>query len=170
VNVAVRVVSLVALWLLAWGDASVANVVSGLAVAALLLIAFPPGRHRPGAPRVRPGGVLRLIAHVLAQLVPANVLVAREIVTRRSRVRTGVLAYRLQHPSAEVMALVANVIALTPGTMTVEATLDPPVIYVHFLLLHDVEAARRSIARLERLAVGALGVPAPASVTSGTPS
>jgi multisubunit Na+/H+ antiporter MnhE subunit len=59
-----------------------------------------------------------------------------------------------------VLTLMAHVIALTPGTMTVEATSDPPVLYVHFLLLDDLAEARRSLARLERLAVAALGRPA----------
>jgi hypothetical protein len=44
--------------------------------------------------------------------------------------------------------------------MTVEATRQPGVIYVHFLLLRDVDAARRSVARLEELIAGVVR-PAP---------
>jgi multicomponent Na+:H+ antiporter subunit E len=107
--------------------------------------------------RIRPLGAARLVLYVLAQLVPSNILVIREIVGRRSRIRTGVLAYPLEHPSDEVLSLMAHVLALTPGTMTVEATRDPFVLYVHFLLLDDLDHARRAVARLECLAVGALG-------------
>ena len=126
---------LVGLWLLAWGDITVANIVSGLAVAAALLVAFPPGR--PGRPRSRIHlfAVGRLLLYVLGQLVVSNVLVAREILSRRSRIRTGVIAHRVQHPSDAGLTLIANVIALTPGTMTVDVTRDPPIIYVHFILL-----------------------------------
>ena len=146
---------LVAFWLLAWGEVSVANVASGLVVATILLVAFPP--HRRSGTGVSPLGVARLVLYVLVQLVPSNVLVAREIVCRRSRIRTGVLAYHLQDPSEEVLSLMAHVIALTPGTMTVEATREPAVLYVHFLLLDDLDLARTTVARLERLAVAALG-------------
>lgn len=156
-----RVALLVAFWLLAWGDVSVANVASGLVVAAVLLVAFPPHRSAPTGRRLSPPGVARLALYVVGQLVPSNVLVTREILTRRSRVRTGVLAYPLEHPSDEVLSLMAHVIALTPGTMTVEATTEPAVLYVHFLLLDDLDQARRTVARLERLAVGALGGPVP---------
>jgi multicomponent Na+:H+ antiporter subunit E len=157
VRAARRAAVLIAVWLLAWGEITVANALSGLVVAAVLLVAFPPHR-RPTAPRrVSPLGVARLVAYVLVQLVPSNVLVAREILSRRSRIRTGVLAYPLQHPSDEVLSLMAHVIALTPGTMTVEATREPSVLYVHFLLLADLDQARRTVARLERLAVAALG-------------
>lgn len=153
-----RVALLVGVWLLAWGDVSVANTVSGLAVAVVLLVAFPAYRGATRA-RVSAVGAARLVMYVLAQLVPSNVLVARQVVGRRSRIRTGVLAYPLQHPSDEVVSLMAHVIALTPGTMTVEATRDPFVLYVHFLLLDDLDHARRAIARLEGLVVAALGGP-----------
>ena len=148
---------LVVFWLLAWGEVSVANVASGLVVSAVLLVAFPPHRRTAAEPKVSLLGAARLVFYVLGQLVPSNVLVAREILSRRSRIRTGVLAYALQHPSEGVLSLMAHVIALTPGTMTVEATREPAVLYVHFLLLEDVDQARRTVARLERLAVAALG-------------
>ena len=67
------------------------------------------------------------------------------------------LAYQVQHPTDAVLTLIANIIALTPGTMTVEVTTEPAVIYAHFLLLEDLDEARRTIARLERLVVAALG-------------
>lgn len=155
-RMAARVAALLALWLLAWGEVSLANILSGLVVAVALLVAFPARQQSPHS-SIRVLGMLKLAGYVLVQLVPTNVLVTREVLARRSRIRSGVLAYRLQHPSDAVLSLVANVVALTPGTMTVEATREPPTIYVHFLLLDDVEQAREGIARLERLAVGALG-------------
>ena len=156
-RVARRGALLVTFWLLAWGEVSVANVASGVVVAAVLLVAFPPHSRTTAEPNVSLLGAVRLVLYVLSQLVPSNVLVAREILSRRSRIRTGVLAYPLQHPSEEVLSLMAHVIALTPGTMTVEATREPAVLYVHFLLLADVDRARRTVARLERLAAAALG-------------
>lgn len=158
-----RATLLVAFWLLAWGQVSVANVASGIVVAAGLLVAFPPHRPAVSGPSISPLGTARLILYVLTQIVPANVLVTREILSRRSRIRTGVLAYPLEQPSDAVLSLMAHVIALTPGTMTVEATSDPSVLYIHFLLLDDLEKARRSVAHLEGLAVAALGRPGPQS-------
>jgi multicomponent Na+:H+ antiporter subunit E len=158
-SLVIRVTLLTILWLLAWGEASITLVVTGVAVSALLLVAFPPARTLTSRVRFRPIALLRLFLYVGGQLVTSNVLVAREILSRRSRVHTGVLAHRLRHPSDELLTLVANVIALTPGTMTVEATRSPAVIYVHFLLLDDVDEARRAITRLEELAFAALGRP-----------
>jgi multisubunit Na+/H+ antiporter MnhE subunit len=146
----------VALWLLAWGEASRANFVSGVFVGAALLVAFPPVRQAASPLRLRPVAVTRLVAHLVTDLVVSNVLVAREILGRPARVRTGIIVYPVRHPSEEVQSLVANLIALSPGTMTVEATREPAEIHIHFLLLRDEDAARRSVARLEEL-VSALG-------------
>jgi multicomponent Na+:H+ antiporter subunit E len=147
---------LLGLWLLAWGEVSVANVVSGVVLIAVLLLAFPSARRSGPRVRVHPIALVRLAGYVLAQLTVSNVLVAREIMSRRSRVRTGVVGYRVHRPSDLTLTLMANIVALAPGTMPVDVTDDPPVLYVHFLLLSDVDAARRTMARLEQLIVAAI--------------
>ncbi len=152
---------LVVLWLLAWGQLTVANVVSGTVVAAALLVAFPLDPRANGRLRLDAGGIARLAGHVVVQLVTSNVVVAREILRRRSDLRPGVIAHRLRQPSQEVVTVMSSVIALSPGTMTVDVDPDSTTICVHFLLLRDVDAARAGLARLEDLAVRAIGGPPP---------
>ncbi len=151
-----RIALLVALWLLAWGQVSLANVVSGVAVAGALLVAFPPGPRASGRLRFSATGAGRLAAYVLVQLVNSNVVMTRQILRRRPHARPGVLAHRLRQPSEEVVTVMTSVIALSPGTMTVDVDSESTTIYVHFFHLGDVEAARRSLRRLEGLAVGAI--------------
>jgi multicomponent Na+:H+ antiporter subunit E len=151
-----RMALLVALWLLAWGELSVANVVSGIAVAGALLVAFPL-RPRSGPPwRVRPLGVVRLAGYVVYQLVSSNFVMTRQIVRRHPNPNEGVLAHRLAEPSPEAVTVMTSVIALSPGTMVVDVDPASSVIYVHFLFLDDVGRAHAELARLERLVVGAL--------------
>lgn len=50
-------------------------------------------------------------------------------------------------------------LGLAPGTMPIEVTRDPAVIYLHVLHLHDVEAVRADVNRLAELAVRAFGTP-----------
>ena len=150
---------LVTLWLLAWGEFSIANIVSGIAVAAGLLAAFPATRaaRRNLHPSVI--GIIRLGLYIVAQLVISNVVVTREILRRRTRLAPGVLAHRLASPSKEVITIMTSVISLSPGTMTADVDPDGAIVYVHFLLLRDVDAARAGLARLEALVIGALGAP-----------
>jgi multicomponent Na+:H+ antiporter subunit E len=157
----IRVLLLVVLWILAWGELSLANVLSGVVVAGVLLAAFPAAGDGRASVRVRPVPALRLVGYVLRQLVTSNILVTRVILSPRSKVTFGVLAYPVRYPSDALLTLMANVIGLTPGTMTVEATREPAVLYVHVLLLHDRDEARGTIAHLEELAIAALGLPDP---------
>jgi multicomponent Na+:H+ antiporter subunit E len=157
VSVLARVVLLMALWLLAWGEISVANVVSGAAVITVLLLAFPPGattRVRMSIP-----AAARLAGYVVVQLVSSNILMTWEILRRHPTVRPGVLAHRLRSPNDYVVTLMTSIIALSPGTMTVDIDQASTTIYVHFLFLNDVDAARASLERLERLVSRAIGSP-----------
>jgi multicomponent Na+:H+ antiporter subunit E len=146
-----RVALLVVLWLLAWGAVTVANVLSGIVVATLLLLAFPPGERRPSAIALRPAGIARLAAHVTSQLVVSNVQMAVEIVRHRPQAAPGVLRHQLQVPSDEVVTVMTSIIALSPGTMTVDVAADSSTVWVHFYRLADVAGARAGLARLEAL-------------------
>jgi multicomponent Na+:H+ antiporter subunit E len=164
VSVVRRVGLLVALWLLAWGDISVANIVSGVAVAALLLIAFPVRGRGDGQVGLNVVGALRLAAYVVVQLVVSNLVMTGEILRRRPGAQPGVVAYRLRHPSEQVLTLMTGIISLSPGTMTVDVASDSTTVYVHFFRLADIEAAGAGLARLERLVAGAI-IPRPMLVT-----
>jgi multisubunit Na+/H+ antiporter MnhE subunit len=154
-RIAGRIAALVALWLLAWGQLSVASVASGVAVASALLIFFPPGP--PANLRFHLLGTVRLVGHIAVQLVTSNLVMARELVRREPALAPGVVAHRLRRPSPEVVTVMTSVIALSPGTMTVDTAPDDSAIYVHVLFLDDVEAMRSALAHLERLVVGAIG-------------
>jgi multicomponent Na+:H+ antiporter subunit E len=151
-----RVVMLVTLWLLAWGEVSLANVASGLAIAVVLLIAFP--LSQPAEPRVRVRwiGAGRLVVYVLGQPAVSNITMSRQILRPPVNPSPCVLAHRLSRPSPEAITVMSSVIALSPGTMTVDVTADASSIYVHFFHLTDLDAGRRTLARLDHLVDKAL--------------
>jgi len=147
---------LVVAWVAMWGRLSVANVVSGVLVAFGLLALLPPGGSRAHSV-FRPVAVVRFVAYLVRQLVLANVALTREIVSPRDRIRTGVIAVPMEDISDGLLVFLANVTAMTPGTMPIEVERDPPTFYVHVLHLHDVEAVREEIRRMEHLAIRAFG-------------
>jgi len=147
-----RVALLTALWLLAWGEVSVANIASGIAVSVLLLVALPPLDPTTARGQIDPIGALRLAGYVARQLVTSNVLMTRAVLRRHPATLSGVLAHRLQVPSEHVVTVMTSVIALSPGTMVADVDRTSSTIYVHFLFLHDVDAARASLQRLEQVA------------------
>lgn len=167
------VVWITALWVLLWADPSVANVVSGLVVALVVTsIAGFPRRVRTNdqAVRIAPLSTVYFVGFVLAKLVEANLIVAWEIVTPRNRIQTGVVAVPLRTESNLAMMVVANVITLTPGTVTIDVDGSPPILYVNVLHLHDLDEVRADLLRIEELSVRAFGSPlARAQLASRTP-
>jgi multicomponent Na+:H+ antiporter subunit E len=153
------VVAMVAIWTLAWGSASPANLASGVAVALVLLVAVPAARGAFRVPVIRPRALVRLGARLARDLVVSNVVVTREVLTPGIRISTGVVGVPLPDCSDELLTLLTNVLALTPGTMPIEIERDPTVMYVHVLHLDDVESVRHHIWHLRDLVVRAFGTP-----------
>ena len=69
----------------------------------------------------------------------------------RTATQPGVLAHHLRVPSEHVVTVMTTVIALSPGTMVVDVDRTSSTVYVHFLFLRDLDAARASLDRLERV-------------------
>ncbi len=152
------IVGLTIIWVLAWGTPSVANILGGLAVAALLIAVAPDDWPAFRRARLRPVAIARFVGYLLVEVVRANVALTREVLTPGSGITTGVVAVPLPGCSDALVTLVTNAIAITPGTMPVELDRDPTtVLYVHVLLLGDVEEVRREILHLTELAYRAFG-------------
>ena len=167
---------IVTLWVLLWGDLSIANVLSGLAVAIVVLLFARTGmerserRHPEHRARLSPLAALHFVGFFLYKLVEANLVLAWEIVTPRNRINTGIVEVPLRTESNFATMVVADVITLTPGSLVIEAEGSPPVLYVHVLHLHDLERVRRDLLRIEELSVRAFGSPtARAQLAGRTP-
>ncbi|HEX2046345.1 MAG TPA: Na+/H+ antiporter subunit E [Acidimicrobiales bacterium] len=147
---------LLVVWLFLWEDASVANVLAGLALGSLLVVLFPMRpRGIPGA--FRPGAAAHFVGYFAWKLVEASMIVAWEVVTPQNRINEGIVAVPIRGVSETLTTLVANAISLTPGTLTLEVRHQPPVLYVHVLHLEDIGAVRRDVQYLEVLAIRAFG-------------
>lgn len=134
---------LTAVWIALWGDLSVANIASGLLVAAILLTAFP---MRSGATvRVRPLRLAALVAHFLLDLVRASIEVTWQVVRPHPRLQPGVITAPIPPLPPALAVLVADAISLTPGTLTVELRVNAHLLRVHVLDTDEADAIRRDI-------------------------
>jgi multicomponent Na+:H+ antiporter subunit E len=155
---------LITVWVLLWGDLSIANVLSGFLVAVVILVVarLPRLRRTPPDQRIRINPLLTIWfgVFVLVKLWQATLTVAWAVVMPRPRIHTGVIAVPLRTESETVMMIVANVITLTPGTITLDAVGMPPVLYVHVLDLREIERVRTELLKIEEMSVRAFGSPA----------
>jgi multicomponent Na+:H+ antiporter subunit E len=153
---------LTALWVILWRDLTVANVASGALVAVTILGLYrlrtlTLGEEAPRAHTLRPLALARFAGWFVYKLVVSNVVVAREIVTPRDTIRSGIIAVPVIGHSDLVTTVVADAISLTPGTLTLEVRHDPPTLYVHVMHLYDPDRVRRDILTLQLMIVRAIG-------------
>lgn len=147
---------LTVVWVALWEDLSVANLLAGLTLAAVLATLFP--LSDPGVPgTMRPVAAAHFALYFAWKLVEASLVLAWEVMTPRNRINQGIVAVPIQGISDSLTTLVANAISLTPGTLTIEIRRRPTVLYVHVLHLHDIEAVRRDVQYLEVLAIRGFG-------------
>lgn len=89
--------------------------------------------------------VLHLGGYFVYQLIVSNFRVMWEVITPRQSSRPGIIGIELAARTDMEIMLVANMISLTPGTLSLDISDDRRVLYVHFMFLDDPAAARREI-------------------------
>jgi multicomponent Na+:H+ antiporter subunit E len=87
----------------------------------------------------------------LWELLMANLRVAYEVLTPGYQMRAAIIAIPLDANSDLEITVLANLITLTPGTLSLDVSADRKILYIHAMHVHDVEKFRKEIkVRLER--------------------
>lgn len=112
------------IWPILWRDASLANVLAGLALGLALTLLIGP---RPSPGRIRPLGMVTTAASYIGSLVAANLRMARQVlIPRPGDLEETIVTTRLSTESGSVAYFDANAISFSPGTLTLEITESPP--------------------------------------------
>lgn len=85
----------------------------------------------------------------LWELAIANAVVAWEVVTPRHYMRPGIVECPIVSSRPMEISLLANLISLTPGTLTLEVADDRSALYVHAMHLVSPDHLRQRVRRLE---------------------
>lgn len=137
----------VAIFLL-WGALTNAASLGAILLGALLALALPLVTRPfwPEAPRLaRPGVVLRLAARVAVDIVLANVAVARRVVGPLGRLRPAFVEVPLDLRDPFVATILASIVSLTPGTVSIDVDRERWVLCLHALDAPDPDALIREI-------------------------
>jgi multicomponent Na+:H+ antiporter subunit E len=144
-NMFLRNLLLAIVWALATGQVSVPNILIGFVLGyVVLLLAQQPGERHPYFGRfVR---VIRFSFFYLGQLLKSNLRVAYDVATPKYYMRPGVIAVPLDVQTESEITLLANLITLTPGTLSLDLSADRRTLYVHVMYIDvDPDQARREI-------------------------
>ena len=90
--------------------------------------------------------VISLMALFFYELVLSSIKVAKIAIKPSLKIEPGFFSYELKTDQDAEITLLANLITLTPGTMSVDVSKDKKTLYIHALNIDDVEAMREDIA------------------------
>ena len=133
------------IWVAITGSATLLNLVFGFFLASLALWIVRGEMGGPGYWR-RVNRIISLVLLFLKELARSAFRVAVLVLSPRLVVKPGIFAFPLTVERDFEITLLANLITLTPGTLSVDVSEDCKTLYVHALDCTDPEAARRDIA------------------------
>ena len=136
-------------WVALTGQVTLGNLFGGFVLGYLVL--WLTQRLWDSAPYVhRVRRLLGFTLFFLWELLLANLRVAILVLSPLRRLRPAVVALPLTAHTDTEITLLANLITLTPGTLSLDVSADRRVLYVHAMDVADMEQFRRDIARLEQ--------------------
>jgi multicomponent Na+:H+ antiporter subunit E len=121
------------------GSFGVASLLGGFVVGYLALWATKPlyGETRYFN---RSFATIRLGLYFLYELVVSSIRVAWDVITPRMRAEPGIIAVPLEARTDTEIMVLANLISLTPGTLSLDVAEDRSCLFVHAMFVDDEQA------------------------------
>jgi multicomponent Na+:H+ antiporter subunit E len=136
-------------WTLLTADFSLPNLGFGVVMSYLILrLAQPVIGDSPYFGKVFQ--VIGFLGFFLLQLVKSNLRVAHDVMTRTHYMRPGVIGIPLEAKRDLEITILANLITLTPGTLSLDVSSDRSTLYIHAMYIDDLDALRAELKELER--------------------
>jgi multicomponent Na+:H+ antiporter subunit E len=131
-------------WAAVTGIFSARNLTIGFALGFLILLFADRTTER----KSYIGRILKLGAFILFflwEMLLANIRVAHSVIVPSRTVRPGIIAIPLSAKTDAEITLLANLISLTPGTLSLDVSSDRRTLYLHAMFVDDVDMMRYEI-------------------------
>lgn len=130
---------------MAIGPFSPANFFVGFVIAFVTLRLCIPKDMR-GSYYHKVGRTAYFCFYVIVELVIANVKMAYYTLSPLRKLKPGVLAVPLVEDLTDTeLTILANLITLTPGTLSLDVSADRSILFIHFMHVTDPDEMRREI-------------------------
>lgn len=132
------------IWVAITGNFTFSNFLFGFLLSFFILRMVTNGTHQAKYFRIAPK-VVGFIFFFLYELVKANIEVAIEVMTPKFKMTPGIVKFPLDAETDLEISFLANLISLTPGTLSLDVSDDRKVLYVHSMYIKDRESFIASI-------------------------
>tara|TARA_R110000850_G_scaffold190308_2_gene316208 strand:- start:44429 stop:44905 length:477 start_codon:yes stop_codon:yes gene_type:complete len=126
------------IWVALTGSIAFLNFLFGFVLSFLILWVITIGRGESKYFKILPK-VIAFIFFFLYELIKANIQVAYDVITPKFYMKPGIIKVPLDAESDLEITLLANLISLTPGTLSLDVSNDKKVLYVHGMYVSDKE-------------------------------
>lgn len=133
------------IWCGLLGGITLANLVSGFVVSYALLWLVTRGQPGHDGYFGKLPRLLGFIGYYLWELLKSNAIIAYDVLTPTHHMKPGVIGIPIKAQTDLEITVLANLITMTPGTLSLDISPDRKTLYVHAMYIRDPEALRRDI-------------------------
>ncbi len=133
------------LWALLTGSLSVGNLFVGFLLGYLALFLMDPHDNEANSYFKKTKLFLSFMLYFFKELIVSSAKVAVDVVKPNPLVRPGIVGVPIDAETDLEITLLANVISLTPGTLSLEISKDRKILYVHGMYVMNPDDFRKEI-------------------------
>lgn len=131
-------------WVFLTGSLAFVNFIFGFLVSFLVLWVISRKHESRKYFRIAPQ-LVSFFFYFLYELLRANMQVAADVITPKFYMSPGIVAYPLDARTDLEITMLANIISLTPGTLSLDVSDDKKILYIHAMYVDDKDAFIESI-------------------------
>ncbi len=94
---------------------------------------------------IKVGGLIWFAVLYIAELIKANILIAREILSAKPKIRPGIIKVELDARTDQEILALTNLISMTPGSLTIDISEDKRYLFIHEMYLEDVDKTKQQL-------------------------
>ncbi len=125
-------------WVALTGSFALLNFLFGFVLSTFILWVISRGNGENKYFKILPK-LVSFVFFFLYELFKANIQVAYDVVTPKFYMKPGIVKVPLDAKTDMEITLLANLISLTPGTLSLDVSNDRKVLYVHAMYVSDKE-------------------------------
>lgn len=125
-------------WVALTGSIAFLNFLFGFVISFVILWVINADRGSAKYFKILPK-IIGFLFFFLYELIKANIQVAYDVITPKFYMTPGIVRVPLDAETDIEITLLANLISLTPGTLSLDVSDDKKVLYVHSMYISDKE-------------------------------